>query len=428
MRPLRPSSLSRDHFNRKVRVRGWVGDVRDKGRIVFFTLHDRQDWVQVVVKPPFIEHYRAIGGLRRLDAVIVEGNYLPSKIAKRGAELVAEKIEVLSRAAEKLPIDPTGRTPVELPKRLRYRILDLLSDRSRAIFKVQETVLWAVRTFMRKEGAIEVITPKIIGAATEGGADLFTFDYFGMRAFLAQSPQLYKEQLVIPFEKVYSIDTFFRAEEHSTSRHLNEFVSIDYEEAFADWRDVMVVLERLLKYICEKISEENEQELNTLGVKPWVPDLPLQRITFDEILDELKRRGVDVQPGKDIPPSALQALTKDLERAYFITEWPTELRPFYTKPCDDDPSHTESFDLNIGPIEVAGGSTRIHDPEVLARRIRECGLNPESFQTHLEVFRWGMPPHAGWAIGLSRLLMTLLELSNIREAVLFPRDRWSLIP
>jgi aspartyl-tRNA synthetase len=306
--------------------------------------------------------------------------------------------------------------------------LDLCQERNIAIFKVQHTAVEAIRDFLFERGYLEVHTPRIIASATEGGAALFSFAYFDRKAFLAQSPQLYKEELVMSLEKVFEIGPFFRAEMSHTRRHLSEFVSIDIEEAFATAEDVMKILEQLMQHVCKTVNEKCQKELAILKHNLKVPEIPFKRLKYSEVLEELKREGVEIPWGEDIPTPAFRTIGKIHPYFYYIVDWPTESKAFYIKPRDDNPEISEGFDLMWRWIELVSGGTRIASKELLTKRLKEKGLNPESFKHHLQVFDYGMPPHAGWAIGLERLTMMLTGRKNIREVALYPRDKFRLTP
>jgi aspartyl-tRNA synthetase len=322
----------------------------------------------------------------------------------------------------------TGRTPAKIDVRLDARVLDLSREENRAVFKIQHVACEATRSFLSELGFLEVHTPRIIGSATEGGAALFSVDYYGRPAYLAQSPQLYKEELVIDFEKVYEIGPFFRAEESHTRRHMSEFVSIDIEQAFATAEDVMETLEELVHYTCEVVNARCKSELKTLKYKLEVPEKPFKRFTYDEILKELKKEEIEIPWGEDIPTPAYRTVGKLHPYFYWITDWPTKSKPFYIKPRNDKPKLCEAFDLMWRWIELASGGTRVEDKDLLIKRLKEQGLKPNSFKFHLQAFDYGMPPHAGWALGLERLAMMLTGKHNIRETTLFPRDRFRLTP
>ncbi|MFQ6064959.1 MAG: aspartate--tRNA(Asn) ligase [Candidatus Bathyarchaeia archaeon] len=429
----------RTHYSREIKpemdgekvvVFGWVKDIRDLGGIRFVILQDREGTVQITIhrdkaKRKLIEK---TDSLQRQYSVGVKGVAKKTEMTSRGVEVVPDEIKILGTAEHPLPLDITGRTPAEIDVRLDARVLDLCRDEARVIFRIQHVVLEAMRNFLSKEGFVEVHTPRIIASATEGGAALFPVEYFEQEAFLAQSPQLYKEQLTMSLEKVFEIGPFFRAEESHTRRHLNEFISVDIEQAFATAEDVMVILERLIHSGCEAVKRRCQRELEILKHKIEVPRVPLQRFSYDEIIAELESEKIHVPWGEDLPTVACRKLGKLHPHFYFITDWPTESKTFYIKPREDNPELCEGFDLMWRWIELASGGTRVHSKRLLTKRLREQGLNPEAFKYHLKAFDYGMPPHAGWAIGLERLMMVLTGVKNIREVVLFPRDRFRLTP
>jgi len=432
-------SWRRTHFTSEIKpeldgstvtIFGWVKEIRDLGGIKFIILQDREGTVQITVPKKKVSE----GVLEKIDmlqtqyAIGVKGIVKKTEITPRKVEIIPEEIKILGLAKHPLPLDVTGKTPAELDVRLNARVLDLCKEENRAIFKITHETLTAVRDFLSNKGFIEVSTPRIIASATEGGAALFPVEYFEKQAFLAQSPQLYKEQLTICFERVFEIGHFFRAEESHTRRHLSEFISIDIEMAFATAEDVMQVLEQLIHHVCKTIKEKCRKELETLKYDFEAPQLPFKRFTYDEILEELKELGFKIPWGEDIPTPAFRKLGELHPYFYFITDWPSESKPFYIQPRKDNPKISEAFDLMWTWIELASGGTRVHSKELLIKRLKEQGLNPESFKYHLKTFDYGMPPHAGWAVGFERLVMMLTGKQNIREVVLFPRDRFRLIP
>lgn len=415
---------------KEVIVFGWVLDIRDLGGIRFIILQDREGDVQITIprKKVSTEVVKKADALQRQYSVGVKGIVQETKMTPRGVEIIPSEIKIVGFAQHPLPLDVTGRTPSDIDVRLDARVLDLSRQENRAIFRVQHVALEATRGFLSKLGFIEVQTPRIIASATEGGAALFPVDYYDKQAYLAQSPQLYKEQLVIDFEKVFEIGHFFRAEESHTRRHTSEFVSIDIEQAFATTNDVMEVLEELIHYICEVVNDRCQKELKILKHKVEVPETPFKRFTYDQVIDELKKKGAEVKWGEDIPTPALRTLGKLHPYFYFITDWPKTARAFYIKTKEDNPELTEGFDLMWRTIELTSGGSRVDSKDVLIERLKEKGLNPDSFRFHLQAFDYGMPPHAGWATGLERLTMMLTGKQNIREVTLFPRDRFRLTP
>ncbi len=416
----------------EVIVLGWVLEIRDLGGLRFVVLQDKKGTAQITVPRDRVPKtvVEKADSLQRQYSIGVKGIVKRLKAAPRGVEVVPSEIRIFGIAEHPLPLDITGRTPAEIDVRLGARVLDLRRDESRAVFQVQHVMLEAMRDFLSKQGFLEVHTPRIISSATEGGAALFSVDYFGRDAFLAQSPQLYKEQLILAFEKVFEIGPFFRAEESDTRRHLSEFDSVDIENAFATADDVMKILEDMTQFVCQTVKEDCREELTILKHEVDVPKTPFKRFTYDEIIEQLLKEdsAIDISWGEDIPTAGFRTLGKMHPYFYFITDWPTKSKAFYIKPRDDRPKLSEAFDLMYHWIELASGGTRVHSKNLLVKRLEEKGLDPAAFKYHLKVFDYGMPPHAGWAIGLSRFVMALTGKSNIREVVLFPRDRFRLTP
>ncbi len=409
---------------------GWVVDVRDLGGIKFIILRDREGTIQITAPKRKVSSavLDKIRQLKRETVIGVKGIVKATKLARRGVEVVPEEIKILNTTKAPLPLDTTGRTPADLDTRLNARILDLRIPENLAIFKIHHVALNAMRQFLIDEGFIEVFTPKILVTATEGGAALFEVKYFEKKAYLAQSPQLYKEILTSVFEKVFEIAQFYRAEEMNTTYHLNEFISVDIEAAFMEAEDVMQILEDLIIHTVNIIRKKCDKELRLMGVELKVPGKPFRRITYTEALELLKEHNLKLEWGEDLPTAANRILGKIYREPYFIVDWPRKLKPFYIKPKRDDPRITESFDLNWSWLELASGGTRIHEKEMLIERLREQNLIPEHFEPFLSFYEYGMPPHAGWAIGFQRFLMIVTGRKNIREVTLFPRDRYRLAP
>ncbi len=424
------SDITRELDGKEVTVFGWVLEIRDLGGLRFLVLQDREGSVQITIprkkaSPQVLEKAEALQGQY---SIAVKGTVKATEMTPRGVEIIPTDIRVLGLAQHPLPLDVTGRTPAKIDVRLDARVLDLSREENRAVFKIQHVACEATRSFLSELGFLEVHTPRIIGSATEGGAALFSVDYYGRPAYLAQSPQLYKEELVIDFEKVYEIGPFFRAEESHTRRHISEFVSIDIEQAFATAEDVMETLEELVHYTCEVVNARCKSELKTLKHKLEVPEKPFKRFTYDEILKELEKEEIEIPWGEDIPTPAVRTVGKLHPYFYWITDWPSKSKPFYIRPRNDKPKLSEAFDLMWRWIELASGGTRVEDKDLLIKRLKEQGLKPNSFKHHLQAFDYGMPPHAGWALGLDRFTMMLTGKHNIREVTLFPRDRFRLTP
>ncbi len=414
----------------EVLVFGWVQEIRDLGGLRFLILQDKTGQLQITIHRHKVaaEVVEKAESLQKQYSIGIKGTVKKMGKAPRGAEIVPNEMRIFSVSQQPLPLDITGRTKAEIDVRLDARVLDLRREENQAIFKVQHATLEVTRAFLSKRGFMEVFTPRIIVSATEGGSALFPVAYFTREAFLAQSPQLYKEQLILDFEQVFEIGPFFRAEESHTRRHLSEFISVDIEQAFANAEDVMKVLEELIHNVCKAVAANCERELGLLGHEIVVPEVPFKRLTYSKVLEELEAEKVHVPWGEDIPTAAYRVLGKLHPYYYFITDWPTKAKAFYIKPNDDNPELSEGFDLMWHWIELSSGGARIHQKELLMKRLSEQGLSTESFKTHLAAFDYGMPPHAGWGLGLARLLMVLTGVKNIREVVLFPRDQFRLTP
>jgi nondiscriminating aspartyl-tRNA synthetase len=414
----------------EVVVFGWVHEIRDLGGLRFLILQDKTGQLQITIHRHKVaaEVVEKAESLQKQFTIGIKGTVKKMGKAPRGAEIVPTEMRIFSISQQPLPLDITGRTKAEIDVRLDARVLDLRREENQAIFRVQHTVLDATRSFLSKKGFMEVFTPRIIISATEGGSALFPVAYFTREAFLAQSPQLYKEQLILDFEKVFEIGPFFRAEESHTRRHLSEFISMDIEKAFANAEDVMKILEELIHHISKDVANKCERELELLDHTIKIPEVPFKRLTYNKILEELETEKIHIPWGEDIPTTAYRALGKLHPYYYFITDWPTKTKAFYIQPKDGNPELSEGFDLMWHWVELSSGGTRIHSKDLLMKRLSEQGLSPESFKTHLQTFDYGMPPHAGWGLGLARLIMVLTGVKNIREVVLFPRDQFRLTP
>ncbi|MDR0798034.1 MAG: aspartate--tRNA(Asn) ligase [Nitrososphaerota archaeon] len=424
------NSVSPDLNGQEVILFGWVQEVRDLGGIRFIVMQDCTGTIQITVlrnrvDPAVLQKTEL---LQKRFSIAVRGIVKKTNMTSRGIEIIPTQIKLLNIAIEQLPIDITGKTPASIEARLDARALDLTVETTLAVFKIRHTALQAIRSFLFDKDYLEVQTPRIIASATEGGAELFSVKYFDQTAYLAQSPQLYKEQLTMSMEKVFEVGSFFRAEESHTRRHLSEFTSVDVEQAFADADDMMAFLEQVIHHVFVTVNKKCDKELHTLKYKFDIPELPFKRLTYTEVLESLKEHGVEILWGEDIPTEAFRELSKLYPFFYFVTDWPSKAKTFYIKPRKDKPEICEGFDLMWRYIELVSGGTRIEHKEQLVNRMQEKGLNPEFFKYHLQTFDWGMPPHAGWAIGLERLTMILSGRKNIRETTLYPRDRVRLTP
>ncbi len=430
----------RTHYSKEIKpemkdeeviLMGWIHEMRDLGGIIFVLLRDRDGFTQITapskkISPELFEELRK---LKKESVITIKGRVQESGKAPGGVEVIPEELILLSESKLPLPLDTTEKVHAEIDTRLDSRFIDLRKHSISAIFKIKSRMLHSVRNFLENEDYTEINTPKLVASATEGGTELFPITYFEREAFLGQSPQLYKQMMMASgFDSVYEIAQIFRAEEHDTLRHLNEAVSIDVETAFTDHVDSMDLLERMIVKAISDVKENCTAELETLNVDLTVPDTPFPRIEYDEMVEMVKSEGVQMSHGEDMSRAAEKAMGTIMDGYYFITAWPTAIKPFYVMPDPENPLKSCAFDLMYQDLEISSGAMRVHDHDMLVENIKNKGLNPESFNRYLASFEYGMPPHAGWGVGAERFTMSMTGLKNIRETVLFPRDRRRLTP
>jgi aspartyl-tRNA synthetase len=416
---------------RTVTISGWVHQIRDLGGKKFIVLRDGSGVIQITISKSEASRdvLEAVETATLESVVQVKGIVKEDPRAPRGVEISPVEFKILNLAKKPLPLDVSGKVGADIDTRLRERVLDLRRAEMMSIARIGDKALEVIREVLRSEGFIEIFTPKIIATATEGGANLFPVIYFGREAFLAQSPQLYKELLAASFERVFEIAPAWRAEESDTPYHLAEFISVDIEAAFMDYEDVMRILEKVVYEVVKAVKKENADDLKTLGYDLSDVPLPIPRISYIDAIKILQGKGMDIKFGDDLSTPEQRVLASVLDtQLYFITEFPTRLRAFYTKPKDDDAEISESFDLVWKFLELASGSSRIYRKEQLIEALRSRGLNIESFQFFIKWFDYGMPPHAGWGLGFSRLMMMLTNRGSVKEVTLFPRDKKRLTP
>ena len=419
------ASLTEDHIGQNLTLVGWLEDFRDMGKIGFISARDMTGNFQGVITGNLLSAFREVP---RQSIILVNGAIQETRAENFQVEVKVEKVELLSRAVNPLPIDPTGRVESSMDKRLDSRALDLRNVRISNIFRTRSYALYLIRNFLYSRMFMEVNTPKIIGNATEGGADLFSFEYFSKKAYLAQSPQLYKEQLTLGLERVFEISSYFRAEPSHTVRHLSEFVSIDLEAAFLDYCDIMDIVEELITSTINDLFIQRGKEMKYYDNKEEITVDKIPRVSYQKCLDDLKGLGESLEFGDDLSDLALRKLGEIYPKFYFIIDWPTKLKPFYILEHKNKSDLSKSFDLQYGYLEIVSGGTREHNSERLRNKLLEKGLDPRSFSDHLQTFEWGMPPHSGCGIGFDRLMMILTNSTNIREVVLYPRDTERLSP
>lgn len=421
------------HAGEVIKIQGMVHRIREMSGFAFVIVRTRRDLIQCVYSE---EKSRFdLKDLMEGCAVTVEGEVVPDARVQNGAELHMINVEILSRPAENPPvIINKKKLEVSLDTNLTYRPISLRNPMERAIFKIQDGIVRGFREYLQKQRFTEIRTPKIVFAGAEGGANIFSLDYFGKQVYLTQSPQFYKQMMVGVFEKVYEVAPVYRAEKHSTSRHLNEYVSLDLEMGFIrDFTEIMQMETGMLQYMFQLLEEEYGNELSMVNAKvPKVDSIP--RIKFMEakkIMEEVYKRKVNDY--YDFEPEEEQLICDYAKKNFnsdfiFVTHYPSAKRPFYAMDDQRDPEYTLSFDLLYNGLEVTTGGQRIHDYTEQVEKMRKRDMNPEEFESYLMIHKYGMPPHGGLGAGLERLTMKFLGLGNVRNACLFPRDMHRVTP
>ncbi len=415
----------------RVRVEGWAARVRALGGLTFVLLRERSGTVQLVLE-------KRAGGWPAItpEAVVAaEGQVVANPRAPGGFELQVGHLEVLSPSLGQLPVEVAGQALACGPEvMIEQRVLTMRHPRQAAIFKVQAAIAEAFASYLRAEGFLEIFTPKLIATGTEGGSELFSVPYFGQPAFLAQSPQLYKEMMVASgVERVFEVGHVYRAEPHETARHLNEYVSLDVEVAFIRGEQELMALEtRIIGSIFAYLENTCRAELALWGGLPAMPT-EIPAVTLAEAQALLESAGVEVSERGDLSPEGERMLCQIAQARWgseflFVTAFPATKRPFYSMPQPEAPHLTKTFDLLYRGLEITSGGQRLHQLAALEAGMRAKGMTPEAFGPYREAFKHGMPPHGGFAIGLERLTARVLGLTNVREASLFPRTRNRLSP
>ncbi len=411
---------------KQVLIRGWVYEIRILAKLGFILLRDKTGIVQCVVQGKELEKLSNLG----LESVIeIKGKTKKAKVkaeaVRNDIEVDVEKIDVVV-IAEKLPIHVNEKTTTtEFQNRLDYRFLDIRKPKIQAIFEIQTVVANSFREHFYKKGFIEIQPPCIISAASEGGTELFPVQYFEQKAYLAQSPQLYKQMLACSLGNTFTITPVWRAEKHNTSRHINEIRQMDIECAFVNQMSVMKELEHVVQFIIKQVLKKCKPQLEILGAK----NLKIPKGVYLSYEDAIKKVGGKM--GEDFTPEEERKLCEmypgDL---VFTHSWPSSIKPFYimTKDEREDSKLSEGFDALYGGIEISSGGQRIHIPDLLIARLKTKGLNPDNFKSYIDSFRYGAPPHGGWSIGLERITQIICGLDNVKEATMFPRDRTRLTP
>ncbi len=430
--------LSAKDDGKTVVLMGWARAVRGGAKISFIQLADREGAVQITAKHGVVklQIMDKISKITRESVIAVKGIVKDNKEAPRGFEIIPSEIRTIGPAEPKLPLEvETKKTRALLDTRLDNRSLDLRKPENIAIFRIQAKIIEGMQTFLNKNGFTQVYTPSLLGGESEGGAEVFQVPYFGKKAFLRQDPQLHRELLVIAgFDKIYDIGPSWRAEKSHTSYHLCEHRTCAPEISFIrDETDTMRWQEKLFVETMKFVKDHCEKELKLLGVELTVPKTPFPELRFPKIYDILKEMGLKLKEGEDLNREAEELLSKYVKEKYgsdfyFINRFPWAIKPFYVMRVDDDPKYARSVDLIYRGLELSSGGQREHRHEQLLKNMKEKGMKPENLSWFTDAFKFGAPPMGGFSIGIERLTEKLLDISNVREAVLFPRDPDRLVP
>ncbi len=428
-------TLSPADSGKEVVIKGWAQEIRNLGGISFLIIRDRHGVVQITAPKKKIapEVMSVLTSMARESVVKVTGTAKAAEQAKGGVEVIPSMIEVLSPAASPLPMGVIDKVNVEADTRFDHRFMDLRKPETRAVFEIKSMALSLIDQFLVGEGFVEVFTPKIVASGAEGGATLFRLNYFEQMAYLAQSPQLYKQMLMSTgLDRVFEIGPAFRAEPSDTVRHVSEFVSFDGEMAYIDsMADVLDVVERCTQSVIEGIVSKAAPQLEVLNAKVTVPKAPYPVIEYKDAVEMVQSADMQIKLGDDLGTEGEKALGELMKERgydmYWIVEYPEEAKPFYIMEKDGTP-YSYSFDLDYKGQEISSGGQREHRYDRLVARMQKKGLDPEAFGFYLDAFKFGMPPHGGWGLGVERLVQKMLDLPNIRETILFPRDRVRLVP
>ncbi len=425
--------LEGDYEGKTVKIHGAVHNIRDMGDVAFVILRRREGLLQCVYEEGKTDF--ALKDLKEESAVEVTGVISAEERAPQGFELHLSEIRVLSEPAEVMPLAiHKWKMNTSLETKLALRPVSLRNVRERAKFKLQEGIVRGFREFLFGQGFTEIRTPKIVSRGAEGGANVFKLNYFNKRAELGQSPQFYKQTMVGVYDRVFEAAPVFRAEKHNTTRHLNEYISLDFEMGYIDgFEDVMAMETGFLQYTMKLLEQDYQKELKLLGVTlPVIERIP--QVRFDkakELVSEKYNR--KIRNPFDLEPEEEMLIGRYFKEEYdsdfvFVTHYPSKKRPFYAMDDPEDSRFTLSFDLLYKGLEITTGGQRIHDYAAILEKMAKRGMDPEDIRDYLMIFKYGMPPHGGLGIGLERLTMRLLDEQNVRETTLFPRDVTRLEP
>ncbi|MBI2670811.1 aspartate--tRNA(Asn) ligase [Candidatus Woesearchaeota archaeon] len=417
-------------------LKGWVHELRELGNIKFLLLRDNSGIVQVTIIKKNINEskFKEISKISKESVIEIDGQASKSKEAPNGIEVIMKDFNVLSLSKPVLPLEVTEKTPSMPQQRFDFRSIDLRKPKNHAIFIVQSKLIEGIIEYLNANGFIQVFTPCIMGSASESGADVFKIDYYGKKAFLRQDPQLHRQLTIAAgFEKIYDLGPSWRAEVSHTTKHLCEHRTIAVETAFInDEVDVIRLQENLVIASLKKVNKECKEQLKLLNVKLKIPESTLPELRFPQVYYMLEKHDKNIY-GQDLDAEAEKIIHEYVRKKYnsefyFLNRFPFKIKPFYVMRVDDEKEWARSIDLYYNGVELSSGGQREHRYQVLISQIKEKGLNPEHLEWFTKFFQYGVCPHGGFALGIERLTKQLLNLENIRDAVLFPRDPERLLP
>ncbi len=437
--------LKRTHYtdqienakNERIVLAGWVHEIKDLARTRFIWLRDRQGVAQITIvkanaSPEILEVSETLG---REDVIVVEGTPVKERIAKIGSEIIPAKIEVIVKTQAPAPLDISGKIESNLDVRLDWRVIDLRRRENLAIFVIQSKLVEGMVEYLTTNGYLQVFTPCLLGGTSEGGAEVFKTDYFGKEAFLRQDPQLHRQLCIAAgFDKIYDLGPSWRAELSHTPRHLCEHRGMAVEFGFMnDETDMMRVEEGLVVTAMEKVKKDCGRELETMQIRIEIPGTPFPEMRFPKIYEILEQYGKKLASGSDLDKEAETRLCEYVREkhktdAFFISRFPFKVKPFYVMRFDDDPQWARSVDFVYRDLEQSSGGQREHRYEKIIQQLEEKKVNPEGMKWFTEPFKFGVPPHGGFCLGIERFTMSLLKKENIRETTLFPRTPERLLP
>lgn len=437
--------LKRTHYTNEIETAdgksvvlcGWVHDIKDLARTRFIWLRDRQGIAQITImkpeaSPEILKESEALG---KEDVIAVQGNPVKERIAKVGSEITPTKIELIVKAQAAVPLDISGKIESNLDARLDWRVIDLRRRENLAVFQIQSKLVEGMVEYLNQNDYLQVFTPCLLGGTSEGGAEVFKVDYFGKEAFLRQDPQLHRQLCIAAgFDKIYDLGPNWRAELSHTPRHLCEHRGMAVEFGFMnDETDMMRVEEEVVIAAIEKVKEECARELELSHVVAEIPNTPFPEIRFPEVYGILEQYGKKLPYGSDIDKEGETLLCQYVREkhktdAFFINRFPFKVKPFYVMRVDDDPQWTRGVDLVYRDVEQSSGGQREHRYDKIMEQLKEKQVDPEGMKWFTEPFKFGVPPHGGFCLGIERFTMSFLGMQNVREATLFPRTPERLVP